>query len=104
MEERLLADLGRLEAKMRRIEDAYDDIAADIRLGSLQSALEEMKVAAASSGGGEVVYEGDQPVAVGFEEAKDARGERGRGQPAEEAAGRQRQQSNFDAYLVGVGV
>lgn len=40
MEERLLADLGRLEEKMRRIEDAYDDIAADIRLSSLQSALQ----------------------------------------------------------------
>lgn len=102
MEERLLADLGRLEEKMRRIEDAYDDIAADIRLSSLQSALEEMK-GAAGAGEGEVVYEGDQPVAVGFEEAKDGRAGRRR-EEGGEAAGRQRQESNLEAFLVGVGV
>jgi hypothetical protein len=54
VEERLLADLSRLEEKMRRIEEVYDDIAADIRLTSLQSALEEARIArgmAAAEGG-----------------------------------------------------
>jgi hypothetical protein len=45
MEERLLADLSRLEEKMGRIEEVYDDIAADIRLTSLLSALEGAKIA-----------------------------------------------------------
>lgn len=45
VEKRLLADLKRLEGKMRRIEEVYDDIAADIRLTSLQSALEEARMA-----------------------------------------------------------
>jgi hypothetical protein len=98
VEARLLADLGRLEEKMRRIEDAYDDIAADIRLSSLQSALEEMKAAAAfGEDEGDVVYDrGDQPVAVGYEEEKE--GERRRREKEE-----QRQRGNFDAFLVGAG-
>jgi len=45
VEERLLADLSRLEEKMGRIEEVYDDIAADIRLTSLLSALEGAKIA-----------------------------------------------------------
>ncbi len=45
VEERLLQDLSRLEEKMRRIEEVYDDIAADVRLTSLQSALEEARQA-----------------------------------------------------------
>ena len=56
---------------MRRIEEVYDDIAADIRLTSLQSALEEARAARGGmmtpQGEGEeegegIVYEGDQPI------------------------------------------
>lgn len=104
VEARLLADLGRLEEKMRRIEDAFDDIAADIRLSSLQSALEEMKAAAAfgdgegEEGEGEVVYDqGGQPVAVGYEEEKE--GERRRREKEE-----QRQRGGLFGFLVGAGV
>ena len=58
VEDRLLQDLSVLEEKMRRIEDAYDDIAADVRLNSLQSALAQARVAR----GLEPTYEGDQPI------------------------------------------
>jgi hypothetical protein len=98
VEERLLADLGRLEEKMRRIEDAYDDIAADIRLSSLQSALEEMRAAQAlgGEGEGEDGFEEEEGMG-GYEEEKE--GERRRREEQ-----RRRESGNLEAFLVGVGV
>lgn len=58
VEDRLLQDLSVLEEKMRRIEDAYDDIAADVRLSSLQSSLAQARAAR----GLEPTYDGDQPI------------------------------------------
>lgn len=62
VEDKLLQDIAMLEDKMRRVEDAYEDINVDIRLRALESAIAQARGGSArASEPVEMMYDGDQP-------------------------------------------